>query len=84
MGIFGLIVVTTIVWWLIFFMSLPFGVERGRDLEPGHDPGAPQRPMLWRKALVTTLITAVIVGGIWLADHEGWVDFRSLIQGEAV
>lgn len=81
MGIFGLIVVSTITWWVVFFMTLPFGVERSTEVEPGHDPGAPRRPMLWRKALVTTLITIVMVGGLWLVDHEGWIDFRGLIQG---
>ena len=54
MTIFGAIVVFTIVWWLFFFMALPWGVERNEAPEEGHDAGAPVRPLLGRKALATT------------------------------
>ena len=84
MSIFGIIVVATIVWWVVFFATLPVGVRRPDHVEPGHDPGAPANPMLWRKVAATTLITIVLVGGAWLLDNSGWVDFRSLIYGEAV
>ena len=83
MSIFGILVVFTIVWWVIFFAALPFGARRPDTVEPGHDPGAPSNPMLWRKALATTAIAVVLVGGAWLLDHEGWVYFRGLIYGEA-
>lgn len=84
MSVFGLIVVFTIVWWVIFFAALPFGVQRTQDneLQPGHDPGAPRNPMLWRKALATTAITIVLVGGSWLLDNQGVIDFRGLIYGD--
>ncbi len=85
MSVFGLIVVFTIVWWVVFFATLPVGVRRpeANELEPGQEPGAPVNPMLWRKALATTLITIVLVGGAWLLDNQGWVDFRGLIYGDA-
>jgi len=81
-SIFGLIVMFTVVWWVVFFAVLPFGVERQKDVEKGHDPGAPQRPMLWRKAGVTTLIALVLVGGGYYADDAGWVNFTALVFGE--
>ncbi|MEM7123341.1 MAG: DUF1467 family protein [Pseudomonadota bacterium] len=82
MGPFGLIVVFLVVWWLVFFMSLPFGVRHDRGVEEGHDPGAPDKPMLWRKAAAATVIAAVLVGGVYLADDLEWVVFRELIYGE--
>lgn len=82
MGPFGLIVVYLIVWWIIFFALLPVGVRHDRDVETGHDPGAPDRPMLWRKALAATAISLVLVGGVYLVDSLGWVSFRELIYGE--
>ena len=82
MSIFGIIVAFTIVWWLAFFALLPLGVERSDEVEPGHDPGAPKRPLLWRKAIGATVVAILLVGAIWLVDHQGWVDFRSLIEGE--
>ena len=82
MGLFGLIVVYVIAWWLIFFMSLPFGVRHDRKVDEGHDPGAPDKPMLWRKAAAATVISFVLVGGIFLADDLEWIAFRELIYGE--
>ena len=55
------ILVYVIIWWLIFFMALPFGVRAEENPEVGHEPSAPANPMLWRKALITSIITA----GLW-------------------
>ena len=82
MGPFGLIVVYLIVWWLVFFMSLPFGVRHDRKVDEGHDPGAPDKPMLWRKAAVATVITTVLVAIVYVADDLEWIVFRELIYGE--
>lgn len=60
MNIVSAIVVIIVLWWLVFFMTLPWGVRRTENPEVGHDPGAPERPMLWRKAAITTLITAIL------------------------
>jgi predicted secreted protein len=80
--LFGLIVVYVVVWWIVFFAALPVGIHHDRSVEEGHDPGAPDRPMLWRKAVAATLIAAVIVGAIYVADMQGWIPFRELIYGE--
>ena len=52
------------IWWTVLFAVLPFGVRSQHENEaervPGTDPGAPIAPRLWRKALWTTLISAVI------------------------
>ncbi|WP_259779740.1 DUF1467 family protein [Aestuariispira ectoiniformans] len=55
------IVIYLISWWLVFFMALPFGVKRSEQVEEGHEPGAPEKPMLWMKAAVTSVIAAVIL-----------------------
>ena len=49
-----------IVWWLTLFAVLPWGVKPMDRVEGGHDPGAPARPNLWKKALATTLVAAVV------------------------
>ena len=70
MGLTGNIVVYVVVWWLVFFMTLPFGVrgqwEDGEVVE-GSEPGAPIKTNLGKKALITTGIAFVIWGLIWLA-----------------
>ena len=56
-------------WWTVLFAILPFGVksqhEAGAgDLPPGADAGAPVAPMLLRKALWTTAVSAVIFAAL--------------------
>jgi predicted secreted protein len=41
-------------------MVLPWGVRRTEVPETGNDPGAPERPMLWRKAAITTVIAKIL------------------------
>ena len=65
MGIGTYIAIYFIVWWTVIFAVLPFGVRSQHEdgaVENGTEPGAPSRPLLLRKALVTTVIAAVIVG----------------------
>lgn len=56
-----------VTWWVVLFAVLPFGVvsqhEQGAA-QGGTDPGAPVRPLLVRKALITTIIAAIIWSGI--------------------
>ena len=78
------IVVFLVVWWLVFFTMLPIGVvsqhESSESMEQGTDPGAPQKPMLLKKAGLTTIITcvlfaviyAVIVSGVFSIERSGW------------
>ncbi len=83
MSVFGLLVVFAVVWWVVFFAVLPFGVRRQARVEPGHDPGAPADPMLWRKAAVTTGIALILVGSGWLANDAGLIEVREVLLGEA-
>ena len=40
-------------WWVALFAMLPVGVRRVEegDVAQGHDSGAPQRPLIVKKAL---------------------------------
>jgi Predicted secreted protein len=65
MGITTYIAIYFIVWWTVIFAALPFGIRSQHEagaVEDGSEPGAPMRPLLIRKALVTTVVAAVIVG----------------------
>ena len=64
------------IWWVVLFAVLPFGVrspaETGADLPRGSDPGAPMRPYLAIKALATTLIAAVVFAALYaFVVYEG-------------
>ena len=60
MNIVSAIVVYVVLWWLVLFLVLPWGVRRSEAPEQGNDPGAPEKPMLWRKAAITTVIATVL------------------------
>lgn len=64
-------VIFIVIWWLVLFMVLPFGVRRTETPEAGHDPGAPAKPMLWRKAGVTTGIALVLFAAVYvIAEYD--------------
>ena len=55
-----------IVWWIVLFTVLPFGVrnasEAGETVEAGNDPGAPTAHALGKKLIWTTIVSAVVFG----------------------
>ncbi|MCW5748938.1 MAG: DUF1467 family protein [Alphaproteobacteria bacterium] len=62
------IMVFIVIWWTVIFAVLPLGVRRAQDDVRGADRGAPARPDLLRKALITTAITTVL----WLIWFVVW------------
>jgi predicted secreted protein len=58
-----------VMWWIVLFLTLPFGVRsQHEDGEgsPGTDPGAPIASLMGRKLIWTTLISAVIFAvAVW-------------------
>jgi predicted secreted protein len=76
------LIVYTLVWWLTLFAVLPFWTRPVADPEsPEHFRGAPERPMLLRKVLTTSLVAGVIWLGIWAVIESGWISFRALEAG---
>ena len=72
----GAIVTFVTVWWLIFFMALPFGAAPEEHPLPGNVESAPARPRLLRKALISTVLALVATWAIaWFLD-SGLVDLR--------
>jgi len=54
-----------IVWWLVLFAVLPFGVRsqhEADEIAPGTEHGAPTQFSFWRKMLVTTLVSLIVFG----------------------
>ncbi len=72
---FTAVLVFIIIWWVVIFAVLPWGVRPRDKPEIGHEPSAPARPMLWRKALITTAITAVLWTGVYLLVTYNAIDF---------
>ncbi len=68
-----------IIWWLVMFMVLPWGVRRidPDDLGAGDDHGAPEKPRILLKAAITTVAAAVIFGLVYLVIVSGVISFRT-------
>lgn len=53
-----------VIWWVLLFAVLPFGVrsqaESGEVIQ-GSEPGAPALPALREKAIWTTLVASVVL-----------------------
>jgi predicted secreted protein len=54
-----------IIWWVVLFAVLPWGVHSQQEtgeVAPGTDPGAPAAPKLWMKLVWTTVVAGVVFG----------------------
>ena len=61
MAITTAIAIYFLIWWIVLFAVLPWGVRaQGEDGVPGTDPGAPLAPRLMAKLVWTTLIATAI------------------------
>ena len=77
MGIATGIAIYFLIWWVVLFAVLPFGVKIPEKPKPGHATSAPEKPLLLRKALWTTLIAAVIWTGFFLVNYFDLFSFRT-------
>jgi predicted secreted protein len=66
-----------LIWWLVLFAVLPFWTRpvAQADEHTGWR-GAPEHPHLVRKAIVTTLITAIVWFGAYLLIRSPYLSFR--------
>jgi predicted secreted protein len=74
MGLTSAIAIFFIIWWVTLFAVLPWG-NREPDPEEervdGAEMGAPARPGLRRKVLVTTLLSVLIFAGVYALVTSG-------------
>jgi len=87
MAITTIIAIYFILWWVVLFTVLPWGVrsqhETGEPLTPGTDPGAPVRHRIGRTLAWTTIIASAVFGVLWLVYAAGLVtvDYLMAISG---
>ena len=77
-----------ITWWVCLFVVLPWGVknahESGETVEQGNEHGAPVKPMLWRKVLATTILSAIVFAVIYGQVTYRWVGFDDIPGVKAI
>ena len=64
------LVIYLILWWLVFFVMLPFGVERDQDVSFGNDPGAPKKSLVKKKAIISSFITLILTSVAIVIKNE--------------
>jgi len=74
------VLVYCMIWVVVLLTVLPWGVRPPDAPGAGHEPGAPERPMLVKKFVVTTLIAAALWGAIYLVIDQGWISFRDSVE----
>ena len=75
------VVLYTILWCVVLFAVLPWGVRQADPSDPGHAAGAPANPQLGKKALWTTGLTAVLWLAIYLTVQADVISFRDWAAG---
>ncbi len=82
MTLASVIAIYFIIWWLVLFMVLPFGIrnahEAGEVVEEGNEPGAPTNPHLVQKAIITTILATAVFAVFYLAVTQDWLSLDDL------
>ena len=70
------LMVYLVIWWTMLFTVLPLGVRRVENPGRGQDHGAPEAPRLLRKAIITSLVAAVLWLIFYFVHQSDLFDFR--------
>jgi predicted secreted protein len=72
-----------LIWWIVLFAVLPWGIrsqqEEGGAVAPGTDPGAPVIPNLRRKLLWTTVASVVVFAACYVIYVDRLVTLDGLL-----
>ncbi len=72
-----------LIWWVVLFAVLPWGIRsqhEGGEIVPGTDPGAPAIPNLGRKLLWTTLVSVAIFAACYVAYVDRLISLEGLVR----
>jgi len=78
---FTAIAMYVVIWWIVLFAVLPFGVKPTQ--EPGgkgHMIGAPEKPMMGKKVIWTSIVAAVVWLIIFAVVHSDLLPVRDVLQ----
>jgi predicted secreted protein len=76
MGWIAGVFVYALIWFIVLFTVLPWGVKVPDNPEPGHAPSAPINPHIGVKLIATSVVAAVIWVIVWYVMQSGWISFR--------
>ncbi|MEG6509627.1 DUF1467 family protein [Methyloligella sp. 2.7D] len=63
-----------VIWWIVLFAMLPFGVkpqgEEG-EIPPGTTASAPTNPRFLPKIIATTVVATIVFGAVYFFVFSG-------------
>jgi predicted secreted protein len=71
-----------LIWWLVLFAVLPWGVRSQQEegaVAPGTDPGAPALPRLRRVLVWTTAVSVVVFAACYVVYVERLITLEGLL-----
>ena len=77
MNLYSGILVFAMIWWLVLFTVLPWGIRRTENPDPGHAVEAPANPRIVLRFLVTTVISVVLFAIAWWLIDSDLISFRT-------
>ena len=70
-------VLYVLIWWTVLFAVLPFGTHPRSDADPETGwRGVPERPLMLRKIVATTVVAVVVWIGAYALIRSDWISFR--------
>ena len=84
MSISFLIAIYFIIWWVVLFTVLPFGVRTQSEsgsVVPGTPESAPADFRLLRVVIATTIVSALVFAALWAAVRWKLIDIDGLVGG---
>jgi predicted secreted protein len=75
------LMVYLVIWWTILFAVLPLGVRRVENPGKGEERGAPERPQLLRKAVITSIVAGVLWIAFYFLHQADVFSFRRMVEG---
>lgn len=74
------IMVYLVVWWTVLFAVLPLGVRRVENPGRGEERGAPEKPDLKRKIIITSVVAAVVWIAFYFLHESDILSFRRMVE----
>jgi predicted secreted protein len=86
MGIGTAVAIYFLIWWVLLFAVLPWGVRsqvESGEVSAGTEPGAPARHRIGRTLLWTTILASIVFAVLWAIYAAGLipVDLLMAISG---
>ena len=66
-----------LIWWVVLFAVLPWGVHIPDNPEPGHASSAPVHPHLVGKLIATSLVSLIVWLGVYYVIANDLISFRN-------